>query len=434
MMHDRRLQPGRPGVIAGRTTPGALAVESSLSVLGLAAGCFFSARTMFVLISARWLNEGTLPGVFAAFACSAMLLLAGSMNAFGGASHPIGWVWKIGIFRWVLLYLAFSGCSLIWSATVSPVGSGLYWSSLVSDVAIVCLVCRGAGVVKGAHSIVKGFIAGSCMLAAVAWLMPAAEDLRLGDLEYFNTNQIGNLCALSVLSSCLLASRGAGKWRISAAFLTLTLFRSLSKATLAAFLVAQAYRLVRDTGMSRKRKLLTSLGTIVLVLSSWGLWNAYYGVYTTAGNQAETLTGRTAIWAWALDAARTKPIAGNGIDAMWKVAPPFGNEMFEARHAENEFLQQFFAYGLIGIAILTGIYGGLLRRFRRVAHKSERAALIALLLYVLIRGLAEAEPFDLLLPLWMVTAVTFLEASAAHATQQNVALESKSRVGIECAA
>src|ERR1035441_5380206 len=74
------------------------------------------------------------------------------------------------------------------------------------------------------------------------------------------------------------------------------------------------------------------------------LLDAYFGVYTSAGNQAETLTGRTAIWAWALDAGLSHPWLGNGFDAMWKVAPPFGSELFEARHAENEILQQFFAY------------------------------------------------------------------------------------------
>jgi hypothetical protein len=168
----------------------------------------------------------------------------------------------VGTFRWVTAYLAFSGCSLLWSATVSPIGSGLYWSALVSDVAIVCLVCRGAGIARGVHSMMKGFIMATCILAVVAWLMPAAEDLRLGDLDYFNTNQIGNLCALSILLCCILESRKDGRWRIPSAFLTLTLFRSLSKATLVAFLVAQGYRLMRDAGLSRRKKLLITLSTV----------------------------------------------------------------------------------------------------------------------------------------------------------------------------
>ncbi len=432
-MDDLNFELRQVGALAAERAPATLVLERNSSALGLAAGCFFSVRTIFVLVSARWLDVGTQPGVSATLAISVILLMAACLNAFGSGSKPIRWIWSVGTFRWVTAYLAFSGCSLLWSATVSPIGSGLYWSALVSDVAIVCLVCRGAGIARGVHSMMKGFIMATCILAVVAWLMPAAEDLRLGDLDYFNTNQIGNLCALSILLCCILESRKDGRWRIPSAFLTLTLFRSLSKATLVAFLVAQGYRLMRDAGLSRRKKLLITLSTVALVVSFWGLFDAYYGVYTTEGNQAETLTGRTAIWAWTLDAAVTKPVAGNGIDAMWKVAPPFGGEMFEARHAENEFLQQFFAYGAIGVAMLAAIYGSLWGRFRRVEDRSERTALIALLLFVLIRGFAEAEPFDLLLPLWMITAVIFLHGRAARRTQQNEAPERALSTAINCA-
>jgi exopolysaccharide production protein ExoQ len=431
-MNDRNFELREVSALASQGIPGALTMERNPPALGFAAGCFFSVRTMFVLVSARWLDAGTEPGVFATFAVSVILLIAACLSAFGGESKPIRWMWNVGTFRWVAAYLAFSGCSLLWSATVSPIGSGLYWGVLVSDVAIAILVCRGAGVARGAHSIMKGFIAGSCILAAVAWVMPAAEDLRLGDLDYFNTNQIGNVCALSVLLCCILESRKDGKWRIPSVLLTLTLFRSVSKATLVAFLIAQGYRILRDAGLSRRKKLLISLSTVVLVASFWSLFDAYYGVYTTTGNQAETLTGRTAIWAWTLEAAVSKPIAGNGIDAMWKVAPPFGGEMFEARHAENELLQQFFAYGVLGIAMLVGIYGSLWRTFRRVADRSERTALIALLLFVLVRGFAEAEPFDLLLPLWMITAVTFLHPQGARRSQENAAPEGALSTAINC--
>ena len=91
---------------------------------------------------------------------------------------------------------------------------------------------------------------------------------------------------------------------------------------------------------------------------------------------------------------------------MWKVAPPFGPELFEARHAENEVLQEFFAYGLAGIAMLAGIYGTLYRSIRGLPRSPTRAVLNGLLLFILIRGLAEAEPFDLLLPLWSIILIS----------------------------
>ncbi|HET7104577.1 MAG TPA: O-antigen ligase family protein [Terracidiphilus sp.] len=360
------------------------------------------------MISARWLNRGSEPGVLAGFCLAAALGLVVLLGVFGVRNYVGQSFWDSPPLRWVILYLAFSGCSLFWTASVSVASSALYWMALAGDVGIVILLVRDAAQEQAAESILLGFIAGGCGLAAIAWMMHPAVDLRLGDVDYFNTNQIGNLCALSLLMCFLLSARGRKIWRMVPWFLAVTLLRSLSKATLAAFIVCLLYLLARDSSFSRRRKWLLVTATIMLTLGFWGLLSAYYDQYTTAGNQAETLTGRTAIWIWSYDAAMTKPWFGNGFDSMWKVAPAFGGELFEARHAENELLQQFFAYGVCGIVLLAGIYGSLYRSIRAVIRAPERVALTTFLIYVVIRGLAEAEPFDLLLPLWLVTALALL--------------------------
>ena len=147
-----------------------------------------------------------------------------------------------------------------------------------------------------------------------------------------------------------------------------------------------------------------------MALAFGSLFAAYFDVYTNAGNQSETLTGRTGIWALALESALTKPWLGNGFDAMWKVIPPLGIDRFEPRHAENELLQQFYAYGVTGIVLLAGIYSALFRNFRRISERPQRILLISLMLFILVRGLAEAEPFDLLLPLWSIALLSVLAA------------------------
>jgi O-antigen ligase len=236
--------------------------------------------------------------------------------------------------------------------------------------------------------------------------MPTEYDLRLGDQDYFNTNQIGNLCAMAIFMVQFLVSRKDGKWKPALIVLTITLLRSLSKATIIAFVVGEAFLLIFDNSLNRKKKaLIISAGVLLIVLFS-GLIGSYFDVYTTTGNQAETLTGRTTIWAYTLSMSIEKPWFGNGIDAMWKVFPPFGKEMFEARHAENELLQQFFAYGVAGVMMLIAIYGSLYRRILTLPKGSSKAILIAIMLFIIIRGLAEAEPFDLLLPLWMITLIS----------------------------
>jgi exopolysaccharide production protein ExoQ len=262
------------------------------------------------------------------------------------------------------------------------------------------------------HSLMKGFVLSACCLAVIAWIMPGQADLRLGDEELFNTNQIGNLCATAIFLAQYLTRRKAGRWGFAILLLALTLLRSLSKTTIVAFLISESFLIIADRSISRKTKVLLTLAVILVILLFWGLFEAYYDVYTTAGNQAETLTGRTAIWAYSLDAALEQPLIGHGFDSMWKVIPPFGPEKFEARHAENELLTQFYSYGAVGVCLLIGLYGSLYRQIRRLPRGSVRVVFLSLFLFVVVRGLAEAEPFDLLLPLWSIVLISMLLAHA----------------------
>jgi len=291
---------------------------------------------------------------------------------------------------------------------------------MAADVCIVLLLVCTLPAGEGAHSLMRGFIAGACLLALIAWIMPGQEDLRLGDLDYFNTNQIGNLCAMAVFMAQFLLSRKDGTWKVTIAFLTITLLRSLSKTTIIAFVVAETFLLIYDKSLSRKTKTAIIAGAVLLILVFAGLIGSYFDVYTTTGNQAETLTGRTGIWLYTLNESLEKPWIGNGIDAMWKVFPPFGRDQFEARHAENELLQQFFAYGLAGVLLLIGLYGSLFRRILRQPQGTSKAILIGIMLFVLVRGLAEAEPFDLLLPLWMITLISSVVDPAMEPVQPAV--------------
>ena len=159
--------------------------------------------------------------------------------------------------------------------------------------------------------------------------------------------------------------------------------------------------------------MLLTASVILVIPIFWGLFEAYYDIYTTAGNQAETLTGRTAIWAYVLNAAFEQPWIGHGFDAMWKVVPPFGSDQFEARHAENELLQQFYAYGVAGIVHADR----LIRQYLSADPQSPTGPLKlvfrSILFFVVIRGLAEAEPFDLLLPLWAIVMISLLVEQAS---------------------
>lgn len=390
--------------------------QYGVSVAGFAAGFLFAARSIFVLVTARWLNMGTQLGVEISFCFSAALVLAAALQAFGPPAHPITSPLRSTPLRWALGYLIYAGFSLFWTNSASPASSALYWLALVADVLTALFLIRGNSPQIAATSILRGFITATCLLALTAWIVPGAADLRLGDLDYFNTNQIANLCAISLLVRPIAWPATSNRVSMASALLGVTLLRSLSKTTIAAFVVAQLYRMLRDSSTSRARKvaLVAAAGAFILMLSS--VIDAYFTSYA-GSNQAESLTGRTAIWAWTLSAALEHPWLGNGFDAMWKVAPPFGGDLFEARHAENELLQQFFAYGAAGLAFLVGIYGSFITQARKSPDPVFRISLIALAIYAAVRGIAEAEPFDLLLPLWLITALAALANSEPHPAQ-----------------
>lgn len=378
--------------------------------MAFAVGFYLSFRLSIVLFSVRLL--GLEPNVGTGVNLSLDLLLLGLIcfNLLGSTHTSLRSMLRLSTVRWVLIFLATSLCSLAWSETASLPNSSAYWLGLAVDVAVITLLLRAGSMAGVSHSLMKGFIWSTCLLALVAWIMPTQTDLRLGDEQYFNTNEIGNLCAFTIFLAQYLMRCKDGKWRFVTLFLTATLLRSLSKTTIVAFLLSEAFLVVQDKSMSRRVKILLTTTTLMLGIVFWGLFEAYYDVYTSTGNQAETLTGRTAIWLYVLNALSDHPWnlwIGHGFDAWWKVVPPFGGN-FEARHAENEVLQQLYAYGVLGILLLAGLYGSLYRQVRRLPRSPIKVLFLSLLLFIVIRGLAEADSFDLLLPLWSIVLIAVL--------------------------
>jgi exopolysaccharide production protein ExoQ len=380
--------------------------------LAFAAGFFFAFRVFVVFFSVRVLGTEPRAGTEISLFLNFLLLIFVCFHSLGNLSRSFASMLRVTTIRWVLLFLGFSFCSLAWSSTISLATSATYWCGMASDVAIVVLLFRAGTLTGVSHSLMKGFIVSACCLALIAWVMPAQSDLRLGDEEFFNTNQIGNLCAVAIFLAQYLARRKQGQWGFAILFLALTLLRSLSKTTIIAFLISESFLVIQDRSISRKTKVLLTVAVLLAILVFWGLFEAYYDVYTTAGNQAETLTGRTAIWAYVLNAALEQPWIGHGFDSMWKVVPPFGPDRFEARHAENELLQHFYAYGVVGICMLAGLYGSLFRQIRKLPRNPLKIVFLSILVFTLVRGLAEAEPFDLLLPLWAIVLFSLLVEDA----------------------
>jgi exopolysaccharide production protein ExoQ len=383
-------------------------------------GFFFSFRLAITILSMKLFGADPQTGSAIRLGLSFLLLCAVGFTSLGAATRKFSWLLQPKSVRWAMFFLFFSGCSLFWSETASMPASITYWCGTAVDVAMVLLLLRAGSMSEVAVSIMKGYIWAACCIALIAWLMPTQYDLRLGDEDFFNSNSICNVCVFAVFFAQYLMRRKQEKWGLATLFLILTILRSLSKTTIAAFLVSGAYLIIQDRSISRRSKLFLTTAAILIILVFWGLFEAYYNFYTTNGNQAETLTGRTAIWSYVLDAATERPWIGHGFDSMWNVVPTFGT--FEARHAENELLEQLYSYGVVGVLTLCGVYISLYRDIRRTAHGSLKVIFASVILFVVVRGFAEAEPFDLLLPLWTVVLMGLLASHSMSTFALNLDL------------
>jgi exopolysaccharide production protein ExoQ len=386
-----------------RTMDAVLPDSRPVMLLPMAVGFFFSFRLLTVLLTVRLFQQDPQTGVAVGLGLNFLLLALVLFQALGPAPKSLASMFRMPCFRWVLVFLGFSGCSLLWSSTASLAAAIAYWCAMAADVAMVLLLLRTGPVEEMSRALMKGYIWASCTIALIAWILPAQSDLRLGDEELLGPNQIGYACGFAIFFAQYLIRSKERFWTIPAAFLAITLLRSLSKTTIVAFMAGQVFFLFRDRSISRQTKVMLVVAAVVVTLIFWSLFQSYYVVYENAGNQAETLTGRLGIWAYFLEQALEKPWFGHGFHSVWKVIPPFGE--FEARHAHNELLQQFYAYGLVGVGMLVAIYSSVFRQIRRLATGPQKTFFLGLLLFILIRGLADTEAFDLSLPLWAITMI-----------------------------
>jgi O-antigen ligase len=192
--------------------------------------------------------------------------------------------------------------------------------------------------------------------------------------------------------------------------------RTLSKTALAAFALAEVFYVLYDARLSRKTRIYIGFLAAVVIVLSWGWLEAYTEIYASEGNSVETLTGRTVLWSTVLSMGLEQPWIGHGINSFRALVPAFG--IFEPWHAHDEVLQQFFSYGLAGVAIVSGVYWSLFQQARRSHWSPMRILALTILIMALIRGLADTDGFDLSFPLWLLTLM-----SIGLARKQDIGVE-----------
>jgi exopolysaccharide production protein ExoQ len=325
--------------------------------------------------------------------CVALVTVMLAMLIFGSQRNT-GWPQSA---RWIFIYAAFSGLSLLWTESSSLFSAAGYWIAFVSDLLAVTIVLAMGDVDKVALAGIKGFVAGSVVVAIIAWTAPGTPDLRMGQEDYLHPNALGYQFAIAALFGIYLVLRhhAVHHWKWISAGLTFSLIRTLSKSSIIAFFCAAFIYIMFQSALRSRTKLkITGLATLMF-LACWALVARYLETYTEGG-ALDTLTGRTTIWALSWEIAKETPWLGHGFYSYRSVVPVFGN--FEAWHAHNDLLQQFFSYGIVGVVLAGVVYCSFFRHLRRCVSSPERSLAYALLLFGLVHGLTEASHMDLALP------------------------------------
>jgi exopolysaccharide production protein ExoQ len=372
------------------------------SLMAATVGFYFALRYSF-----EYLFFQSNPRAGAGFGVGLNLLLFAAVvfHSLGPAPNTLRSTVRVPCFRPIVAFLLFALCSLLWSATISVAVAFAYWCGVVADLAMVVLLLRTGRVDLMSFSLMKGYVWGAGLIAAITWASPTMQDLRPGNDDFFSPNAIALICAFGVFLAQFLG-RSNRSWNLAAIFLAITLLRTLSKTTIVAFIAGEALLLFRDAAITRRKLLTILLGSSLVVAGFWRLIQAYFEVYTTTGNEAETLTGRVGIWDYVFERSLEQPWVGHGFHSFRNVIPNFGP--FEPWHAHNELLQLFYAYGAVGILLFFMVYGSFYLQIRRLRLSSYKAFFYGLLLFIVIRGLGDTDRFELTLPFWFVFLVSSL--------------------------
>jgi exopolysaccharide production protein ExoQ len=363
-------------------------------------GFFFSFRLCigFLFFQNDPVAGSAVVAILGLLLCAAAIASSASINL---AAMPDG---VPSTARWVIGFLSFAALSLAWSDTQSYLAATGYWVGLASDVVVVWIVCRNHDPDRVTSCIMKGFVWGACIVATIAWVSPAMPDLRLGNEDFLHPNALGWQFAIATIFAQYL-SRSQRSWRWVSVAMAITLLRTLSKTSIAAFAIAETFYVLHDSRMSRRTRIQLGLVAAMTIFFFWGLLESYADTYAAEGNSLETLTGRTILWATTLGMALERPWLGHGLHSFRADIPAMGT--FEPWHAHNELLHQFFVYGAAGLVLVGGMYLSLYKQARRTVSDGARTVALTVLLMALVRGITDTERFDLSVPLWLLTLMSF---------------------------
>jgi O-antigen ligase len=305
--------------------------------------------------------------------------------------------------KWILALVIWSGVTLLWTQSSSLFVALGMWIGFAAEIAVVAILLRKENPESVALASLKGFCLASLVVGIIALTARGTDDLRIGDEEYLGPVGLSlQLLAPAALFSIFLALHSKinspKRWWLAAFAGTFLLLCCKSKASIACFALAAGSHLLLRSGLRLRSKLKIIAACGILLLATAHQLAQYLDNYSDQSSNLDTLTGRTVIWATTIDYAADRPWLGYGFYSFRSVMPLFFSNTFHAPHAHNEWLQQWFNYGIVGLFITVAVYVSYVRQMLHL--KSIPASYgLTLAIFALPLTLVDTNLVDLLVPL-----------------------------------
>ena len=248
-------------------------------------------------------------------------------------------------------------CSVLWS--VDP---GI---TLTRSIAYLFLVVGAIGLVKtiDGNEIMELAASINGLLATVSLLLLIvlpSEVVRFGDFNglFPQKNVLGQAMAMGVLAGLHGVRTGRRKLRHMGIIAICALVVVLSKSTTALLTMFVFFTLHIIGSLYVKggnRRFMSVFMMVILALTSIFIMTNIDLIFGFLGKDP-TLTGRTEMWPYAIDAISDRPLLGWGFTAFWSISNPRSIEIsnlvrWNVDEAHNGLLQILLDVGVIGAAL-----------------------------------------------------------------------------------
>lgn len=357
---------------------------------------YLASTARIPLISSAYENE---PGLFLSF-----LRMLGYLVTFGLiAAFYQSWIRGILKAKAIALLVALSVASVTWS--ISPA------TTLMQAVVLTGMTALGIyiGSRFNPNDLLYMVMATTAIIAGMS-ILAVALDPGFGGVEsggiwrgvFVHKNLLGQTMACGALASAIVSLSQPRLRRLAAGtFLACTFLTFLSNSMTSStvlVLVLMSIPLLRLASAGSVRAVVVLVALVALAPVLFSNLDRMLGPLLSSIGRDTTLTGRTDVWAAAIEAIGQRPLLGYGHSAFWlnpSVAWKMEVDLYWAPpEAHNGYLDLFLAVGSIGFVIfIFSLIASVRHAFsymRRSGGKMDSAYPAAFLLFFIIYNSTES--------------------------------------------